>query len=175
VRPAAVALALMGASHREISAAVFSDVDFLSGRMRLGRGTTADRLVALDSMGCRVLLERMAAQRRAWRRRGRAWDPHLVPVGMHQPLAAYPPSSIAPSVSMSLSRALHRAGVTREGVRPRSVREFAANRTYALTRRVEDVAQQFGLASLDAAAHFVDHEWQDGWGDFVRGSAGNGG
>jgi hypothetical protein len=75
---------------------------------------------------------------------------------------------------MSLSRALHRAGVTRVGVRPRSVREFAANRTYALTGRVEDVAHLLGLSSLDTAAHFVDHAWQDRWGDFARASVGSG-
>jgi hypothetical protein len=94
---------------------------------------------------------------------------------MHQPLSVYPPSSVAPSVSMSLSRALHRAGITRAGVRPRSVREFAANRTYARTRRVEDVAQQLGLLSLDTAAHFVDHKWQDRWGDLIRARAASGG
>ena len=175
VRPAAVTIALMGGSHRDISAAIVSDVDFLGGRLRLGRATSADRWVALDSTGSRVLQERLAAQRRAWRRRGQPWNPHSVPLAMHQPLASYPPSSIAPSVSVSLSRALHRAGVNRAGVRPRSVREFAANRTYALTRRVEDVAEQLGLSSLDTAAHFVDHAWQDRWGDVIRGSAGSGG
>jgi hypothetical protein len=171
VRPAAVALALMGASHREISEAVLADVDFLSGSLRLGRGTTADRWIALDGASPVVLQERLAAQQRARRRRGQLWNPRSVPLAMHRPLASYPPSSVAPSVSMSLSRALHRAGVTRAGVRPRSVREFAANGTYALTRRVEDVAQRLGLSSLDAAAHFVDHAWQDRWGEHIRASA----
>jgi integrase len=175
VRPAAVTIALLGGSHGEIAAALISDVDFLGGRLRLGRGTTGDRWVALDGIGGGVLQERLAVQKRAWRRRGQPWNPHSVPLAMPQPLSAYPPSSVAPSVSMSLLRALHRAGVTRAGVRPRSVREFAANRTYALTRRVEDVAQQLGLSSLDTAAHFVDHAWQDRWGDVIRASAGSGG
>jgi hypothetical protein len=73
---------------------------------------------------------------------------------------------------MNLSRALHRAGITRAGVRPRSVREYAANNTYALTGRVEDVAQLLGLASLDTAAGFLDEDWQDRWGPIVRLDAG---
>jgi len=122
----------------------------------------------LDGAACVALQDRMADQKRTWRRRGQPWDPSSVPLAMHKPLSAYPPSSVAPSVSMSLSRALHRAGVTREGVRPRSVREFAANRTYAQTGRVENVAELLGLSSLDAAAHFVDHQWQDRWGGLIR-------
>ena len=91
---------------------------------------------------------------------------------MHRPVLAYPASSVAPTVSMNLTRALQRAGVTRAGVRPRSVREFAANRTYALTGRVEDVAQLLGLASLDTAAGFLDEDWQYRWGPTVRLDAG---
>lgn len=90
---------------------------------------------------------------------------------MHRPVLEYPASSVAPTVSMNLSRALQRAGVTRAGVRPRSVREFAANRTYALTGRVEDVADLLGLASLDTTAGFLDHSWQDRWGPTVRSEA----
>jgi hypothetical protein len=171
LRPSVVTVAIFGGSHREVSASVISDVDLPGGRLRLGRATTADRLITLARTGCGVLQERLAAQRRAWRRRGQPWDTDLVPLALHRPLAAYPPASVAPSVSMSLSRALHCAGVTRVGVRPRSVREFAANRTYALTLRVEDVAQHLGLSSLDAAAHFVDHAWQDRWGDHIRAGA----
>ena len=119
-----------------------------------------------------TLRTRIAAQRLRWRRLSRVWDPLVVPLAMHRPLLDYPPNSIAPTVSTNLSRALQRAGVTRAGVRPRSVREFAANRTYALTGRVEDVAQLLGLPSLDTAAGFLDHSWQDRWGPIVRSDAG---
>ena len=114
---------------------------------------------------------RIAAQRLVWRRLHRAWDPLMVPLAMHRPLVEYPANSVAPTVSMNLSRALQRAGVTRNGVRPRSVREYAANRTYAVTGRVEDVAHLLGLASLDTAAGFLDHTWQDRWGPTVRSTA----
>jgi hypothetical protein len=95
----------------------------------------------------------------------------VVPLAMHRPFVEYPADSVAPTVSMNLSRCLSAAGVTRDGVRPRSVREYAANRTYALTGRVEDVAHLLGLASLDTAAGFLDHTWQDGWGPTVRSDA----
>ncbi|MDQ3663628.1 MAG: hypothetical protein M3353_03080 [Actinomycetota bacterium] len=52
------------------------------------------------------------------------------------------------------------------------MREFAANRIYALTGRVEDVARLLGLASLDTAARFLDPSWQDRWGPTVRSDAG---
>jgi len=94
-----------------------------------------------------------------------------VPLAMHRPVLEYPANSVAPSVSMNLSRALSAAVVTRDGVRPRSVREYAANRTYALTGRVEDVAHQLGLASLDTAAGFLDSTWQARWGPTVRSNA----
>jgi hypothetical protein len=39
---------------------------------------------------------------------------------------------------------------------------------FALTGRVEDVAQLLGLASLDRAQRLVDTEWQSAWGDLAR-------
>ncbi len=171
LRPAVVALALAGGSHREISEGVVADVNVDQARLRL-RGTSgAERWRALDLAAVATLRERIVAQRLIWRRLSRAWDPLVVPLAMHRPVLEYPANSVAPSVSMNLSRALQGAGVSRAGVRPRSVREFAANRTYALTGRVEDVADHLGMASLDTAAGFLDHSWQDRWGPTVRSEA----
>jgi hypothetical protein len=82
---------------------------------------------------------------------------------MYRPVAEYPAASIAPTVSMNVIRALARAGIRRPGVRPRSLREYAANSTYALTGRVEDVARVLGLPSFDAAMRYVDASWQAEW------------
>ena len=171
VRPAVVTVALAGGSHREASEAVVGDVDIDGARLRLGGPLVGERWVPLDEVAVAMLRIRIAAQRVTWRRLHRAWDPLVVPLAMHRPLVEYPANSVAPTVSMNLSRALNTAGVTRAGVRPRSVREYAANRTYALTGRVEVVANQLGLASLDTAAGFLDHTWQDRWGPTVRSNA----
>ena len=161
-------MALAGGSHREISEAVVADVDVEQARLRLRGPSGAERWRALDSTAVATLRARIAAQRLVWRRLHRTWDPLVVPLAMHRPVPEYPASSVAPTVSMNLSRALQRAGVARAGVRPRSLREFAANRTYALTERVEDVAYLLGLASLDTAAGLLDDDWQDRWGSIVR-------
>jgi integrase len=170
LRPAVVTVALAGGSHREISEAVVADVDVEQARLRLPSG--GERWRALDPAAMATFRTRIAAQRLRWRRLSSPWDPLVVPLAMHRPLLEYPASSVAATVSMNLSRALQRAGITRAGVRPRSVREFAANRTYALTGRVEDVAQLLGLASLDTAAGLLDEDWQDRWGPIVRLDAG---
>ncbi len=172
LRPAVVVLALAGGSHREISEGVVADVNVDQARLRL-RGTSgAERWRALDLAAVATLRERIVAQRLIWRRLRRAWDPLVVPLAMYRPLSEYPTRSVAPTVSMNLSRALQRAGVTRAGVRPLSVREYAANRIYALTGRVEDVADHLGMASLDTAAGFLDASWQDRWESAVRSDVG---
>lgn len=168
LRPAAVTLALCGASHAEISMAVVADLDESGLRVCLGRAIGTPHWAALSPAGQQAMATRLNAQRQAWRRRGEPWDPALVPLGMHRLVSTYPASSVAPTVSMNLSRALVRAGITRPAVRPRSLREFAANRTYAITRRIEDVATQLGLSSLDTASKFIDPDWQELWANAVR-------
>jgi len=51
----------------------------------------------------------------------------------------------------------------------------AANAVYATTQRIEAVAQQLGLSSYDTAAHLIDREWQQRWGDAVRAETGDDG
>lgn len=64
---------------------------------------------------------------------------------------------MAPTVSMNPSRAWH-ARVSHVPVFDR-----AANAVYARSGRVEDVAAQLGIASLDVAYRLVDENWQHRW------------
>lgn len=98
--------------------------------------------------------------------------PERGPLALTRPLATYPLESVAPTVSTNLTRALTAAGVHRPGVRPRSVREYAANRLYALTGRIEDVAAHLGIESLDSARRLIDNQWQHRFAEAVRGDAG---
>lgn len=160
LRPACAALALAGATHVEVARAVVADVDPAAGCVCLGRGTGAERTIFLDAVAAAALTARVGSQRRDWRRRKQAWVPQSVPLAMYRPVSAYRAGSVAPTVSMNLSRAMMRAGITRGGVRPRSCREYAANVVYARTGRVEDVARELGMSSLDAAYRLLDWGWQ---------------
>jgi integrase len=162
-----VAAALAGASHAEIAQLMVSDADLDLRFLVLGSNRSR-RTVFLDGASLTALRTQVAALRKASRRSQTGWDPALVPLSMHKPVSAYPSSSVAPTVSMNLSRAMSRAGITRPGVRPRSVREYAANRVYAHTGRVEDVAQLLGSRSLDSAFRFIDPLWQEQWGEVIR-------
>lgn len=161
LRPACVALALAGATHSEVAAAVAADFDRPTGGLRLGRSTHAERVVIVDGAAIAALTARVEAIQRMSRRGDTKWD--SIPLAMHRPVGEYRRDSVAPAVSMNLSRALDRAGITRAGVRPRSCREYAANVIYARSGRVEDVAQTLGVVSLDAAFRLVDPHWQQRW------------
>jgi integrase len=161
LRPACAALALTGATHMEIASTVVADFDSAGGRVCLGRTTMSERVVNLDTATSMALAARIRFVRWA---AAAAWDPDSAPLAMHRPVGAYQADSVAPTVSMNLSRALRRAGIARPGVRPRSCREYAANAVYARTGRVEDVAAQLGIVSLDSAFRLIDPDWQRRWG-----------
>ncbi len=162
-RPTTVELALAGASHTEIALTVIADLDLRRDRVRLG-----SRWADLDGFAMVTLTARVAACRRASRRERALWDPGATPLALRKPLAAYPATSVAPSISSSLSRAMDRAGLIRAGLRPASLREYAANLQYALSGRVETVAELLGLTSLDVARGFVNPVWQEQFADEVR-------
>ncbi|MEJ7690228.1 MAG: hypothetical protein WKF76_07230 [Nocardioidaceae bacterium] len=163
LRPAGVALALGGATHAEVAGTAIADFDADGRCVSLATGTPAQRTVDLEALAVSALAARADAQRRTWRRRRLSWAPESVPLAMHRPVSAYRADSIAPTVSMNLSRAMKCAGITRAGVRPKSCREYAANAVYAMTGRVEDVARSLGIGSLDAAYRLLDWEWQRRW------------
>lgn len=94
---------------------------------------------------------------------------------MSRPAVSYPVNAVAPTVNQNLARALRHAGIHRPGVRPKSVREYAANDVYARTQRIEAVAEQLGLASFDTAAGLIDRAWQQRWGGVVGAGAGDAG
>lgn len=164
LRPATCALALLGASHAEIAQAVVGDFRAGNAFFRFGQHG-ASREVAVPAHFQNILGDRAADQERSWRRRGDGWDPQSVPLALDRPADSYPVNSVAPTVSGNLGRALRFAGIHRAGVRPKSVREYAANALYARTQRIEAVAEQLGLSSYDTAARLIDREWQARWGD----------
>jgi len=165
IRPAAVELGLAGLTHAEIAACVVDD--YSSVRSGIAVGGLARRWVPLTTEGSAALARRVDAIRLQCRRRGQRPDGASAPIALHQPIASYAHTSIAPSVSSSLARALESAGL-RGGVRPRSLREYAANVSYAQTGGVEAVAIGLGIASLDVARSLIDPDWQRAWGSVVR-------
>ena len=167
LRPATTALALLGAAHAEVAGAVASAFTDEGGTLTLGAGQSA-RGVAVPPPLVHVFRSRVAHQRATWRRRGQPWIPGDIPLALNRPLASYPLNSVAPTVSNNLSLALRHAGIHRAGVRPKSVREYAANAIYARTQRIESVAEQLGMTSLDTVARLIDSAWQDRWGDTLR-------
>jgi integrase len=174
LRPAMSALAICGATHGEIAAAVVADLDVERSLVRLVAGRR-ERWVSMPPTVVAALTRRVAAQRRIWRRMCLPWDPARVPLALGRPVASYPVNSVAPTVSAALTSALRTAGVTRPGVRPKSIREYAANAVYARSQRVESVAEQLGLNSLDTAARLLDPVWLQRWGAAVREGAADAG
>ena len=71
-------------------------------------------------------------------------------------------------MARNLHRALIAAGVSRPGVTAGSLQVFAANACYAVTNRVENVAELLGFHSLDSAMAKIDHQWHSIWADHVR-------
>lgn len=168
LRPATTALALLGAAHAaEVAGAMVSAFTEADGALALGVGH-ATRKVAVPPQFVNVLRLRVAHQRATWRRRGQPWIPGDIPLALNRPLTSYPLNSVAPTVSNNLGLALRHAGIRRAGVRPKSVREYAANAIYARTQRIESVAEQLGVTSLDTAFRLIDSAWQDRWGDTLR-------
>ncbi len=172
VSPAAVELALAGAAQADIAAALVADFDPRAATLRLaGRGQSRPRVVALEPAAVATLDQRVDALRRAAARKRVEFDTGTAPLAMGQPLDRYQPQSLAPAVAHTLHRALRAAGIDRAGVRAGSLQSYAANRRYALTGRVEDVADVLGLRSLDAARRRLDADWQAAWADQIRGDA----
>lgn len=168
--PALVALSLAGLGHAEIARLTVADFNADAAIVYVGglvpRRT---RIVRLNESGAQALAQHAAALQRAHASAELKFDPNVVPLALH-PRPRSVRDTVRPTVvGQHLYKALHLAGIHRKGVTPGSLTEFAANRCYALTDRVEDVASLLGLASLDAAMRLIDHAWQDNYAETIRG------
>lgn len=170
LRPATVALALCGGTHGEIAGATIADLDLEDCWIQLG--AAAQRRCALPRGAARALEVRVADRQRLWRRGRVNGEFTDLPLALNRSVSTYPINSVAPTVSGNLARALRRAGIVRPGVRPKSVRECAANALYAELGSIEAVAESLGVDSLDATARLIDRPWQARWGDHVRAAGG---
>lgn len=166
--PSMSALALLGASHGEIAAALVSDFDADAAQIRLSQGA-AMRILPVPAHLCEVLSRRVTA------RRPQPLDSPQVPLALARDVQSYPVNSLAPTVSQNLQRALALAGVVGPRLGPKSLREYAANAVYARTCRVEAVAEQLGMTSFDSAARLIDRAWQQSWGEVTRAGTGDDG
>ena len=155
--PAAVALALAGATVTEIAQVEAADVHLSEqvvwlpglGRRNLARWVTS---TTGRPPPCTTASLHDAPQRT--RHRGLS----LVHRGH---VADQDPSKFAMTTNQMLVRALAKAGLgVADGVRPSSIHEYVANRVYAETGSMEAVAVRCGLRSLDAATRLVAVDWR---------------
>jgi hypothetical protein len=102
------------------------------------------------------------------KRRRTSLDPAVIPLALPSAPRTHRSHVTPTAVGPHLYRALQVAGINRTGVTPGSMQDYAANRCYALTNRVEDVAELLGLVSLDAARCYIDRDWQKTWADTIR-------
>ena len=165
----AVAAALAGAAQSEIARLTIADFDLDAASLRLvGRGRSGARIVRVGPAGVTALEARLRELARELRHTGISKSSPHTPLALRRPLDSYSPHAVAPAIASTLSRSLGRAGITRPGVRSGSFRDYAANRIYALTGRVEDVADVVGIASLDLALRLIVPEWQAQWAETAR-------
>jgi integrase len=167
--PALVALALAGLGHAEIARLTVAEFDADEATIWVGgRSGTRPRTVPLNPSATRALTDQAVALQRAHAKVGVAFDPIAVPLALH-PRPRSVRDTVRPTVvGQHLHKALHLAGIRRQGVTAGSLPEYAANRCYALTNRVEDVAALLGLVSLDAAMRLIDPAWQTTHADTIR-------
>ena len=167
--PALVAIALTGAANTEIARVVIDDYDPDAAQLQLpGRGSDKPRTVRLDAHATRVLSAHVGALAKRAARLKIDLDPATTPLALPTAPRTRRTKVEHTTVGQQLHRALKVAGIRRAGVTPGSMQDYAANRCYALTNRVEDVADLLGLVSLDSAHRLIDRDWQATWGGGIR-------
>lgn len=167
--PALVALALAGVSGTEIACLKLADWNPATGTLSVrGRAPRGERTLRFDDGPSREITTHVAALRRVAGRRDLPRDPAVCPLALPTAPRTHRTHVTVTAVGQHLYRALQVAGLHRPGVVPTSMQDFAANRCYALTNRVEDVAALLGLSSLDTAFRTIDPAWQAQWGEAIR-------
>lgn len=166
LRPVQVVLALAGASQVEISLARVADVDMAAETVAVPNRSAGIRLVPLEPLALPAVRARLADLGRRCRRSEVTWSSH--PLALCHPVDHYKAASLSPMVASDLRRALDAAQIRRVGVTPASIQQYAANACYAVTGRMETVADLLGRRSLDAVRRLIDRDWQLQWADHVR-------
>lgn len=159
--PALVALGLSGLNHTEIARLTLDSYDPDTGRLTVvGRGGRRTREIALDPVARRPIDAHVRALHKVKRLDDLTNDPARCPLSLPTAPRTHRREVTGTAVGQHLYRAVAIAGITRDGVTPGSLQEYAANACYARTNRIEDVATLLGLVSLDAAMRLIDRDWQ---------------
>lgn len=167
--PAVVAAALSGASQSELSRLVLADLNLETRSLHvISTDRQTARFVPLGPQGLEAMTHRLRDAAKTAKSGHDKLQSDSYPLVLRRSLASYAPNAIAPAVGNTIARAIRTAGLDRPGIRPGSLRDYAANQLYARTQRVEDVARLLGLASLDRTARLIDPVWQSCWGEDAR-------
>lgn len=167
--PAMVEAALAGASQQSIALLLVTSFDATHRMLHIpGSRQTNERDLLLAAPAVAALNARVADLARAASRSRPTFDLASTPLLVSQGLIPSRSANRPQLVASHLKRALAASHITRPGVTAGSLQGFAANARYALTNRVEDVADLLGLRSLDRAMARVDQQWQAAWADEVR-------
>ena len=161
---ASLAIALSGSGITEMAYTEVQDLDLSAGTIRLyGRaGKHQGRLNALDAWCASALSKRLEVLHK---NNGQLPPDHPLVLPAHA--STYDPNHLAPQAARPFYTLFERASVSGKDIRPTSITEFAANRAFALTGDIEQVASLIGLSSLDSAKRLIDPGWQEQWGDSI--------
>ena len=159
-----LALALAGSGITEMAYVTIGDIDLAARTVLLyGRGQRLQgRRNHLDDWATAQIRRRLTALAKNGHT-GRDW-----PLVLPQPVDTYDPNHVSPQASRPFYTLFDRASLAGSGIRPSSISEYAANRAYALTGDVEQVASLVGLASLVSARSLISPTWQQDWAETVR-------
>ena len=130
LRPVQVGLALAGASQVEIARVEVADVDLASGVIDLRSRRAGTRLLQMNVTALQVVRARLSLLTRRYARSGGLARTH--PLALDHHVDHYAALSLSPMVASSLRRAMDAARITRVGVSPVSLQQYAANAAYGL-------------------------------------------
>ena len=159
--PAYLSVALLGVTTGEMPHLLVSDVhlqDRLLWVHAEGVRSNRARWVALDDYAHQQISRHLRALDAA-HPKGIPSDLRLLYKGR----ADADTANLTATASNAIIRILGRAHLRRPGIRPSSITEYVAVRTYREAGRLEAVAARPGLYSLDATADLLGLEWVSQW------------